>query len=142
ERNLVDGQVGAVSGDIATVELSGGHRVEGRIQSAPAPAVGAAVCVAVRPERVTLSPHTGRAPDQGPALPATVEEVLFVGASRKIMVSLAGDQKVAALVPTASNVGPVGEGTPVLVTWQPREAVVVYHDQDSDSLAIAAGAAG
>ena len=140
EANILDGPVVAVSGDIATVELAGGRRVEGRIQSSPAPALGAAVCVAIRPERVVLSAYADGALDQGPGLPATVDEVLFVGANRKVMVSLAGGQKVAALVPTAANVGPVGEGAPVLVTWQPREAVVVYHDQDSDSLAIAPAA--
>jgi spermidine/putrescine transport system ATP-binding protein len=141
EANILEGPVVAVSGNIATIELAGGRRVEGRIQSAPAPAMGDAVCIAVRPERVVLSPYDGGALDQGAALAATVDEVLFVGANRKVMVSLAGGQRVAALVPTASNVGPVDEGTPVLVRWQSREAVVVHHDQDSDSLAIAPAAA-
>jgi spermidine/putrescine transport system ATP-binding protein len=140
EANLLDGSVVAVGGDIITVELAGGRRVGGRTRAGASPAMKAAVCVAIRPERVTLSACDGGGLDQGAALTGTVEEVLFVGANRKIMVSLAGGQRVAALVPTASSVGPVGEGTSVLVTWEPRDAVVVYHDQDSDALATAPAA--
>jgi spermidine/putrescine transport system ATP-binding protein len=141
EANLLDGSVVAVEERIATVQFAGGRLLGGRIGAGTPPAVGAAVCVAVRPERVTLSRYDGGGLDQSTALVGTVEEVLFVGANRKIMVSLVNGEKVAALIPTASIVGRVGEGMSVVVAWEPHDAVVVYHDQDSDALATAPPAA-
>lgn len=136
EANLLDGAIVGVSDGIATVELKGGHRIRGRIGAGATPSVGSAVCLAIRPERVTLAEHPGGGSERRSGLVGTVDEVLFVGANRKTMVTLTTGEKVAALVSTASAVGPVAEGLTALVSWEPRDAVVVSRDRDTDDAAV------
>ena len=141
EANLFDGAVVAVGDGSATVQLASGWHVTGRIGVSGEPAIGAAVCVAVRPERVMLSRDDASTRGHANELKGIVEEILFVGANRKIVLALATGEKVTSLVPSGSRAGQLTEGMSVLIAWEPRDAVIVYHDRHSKELADLSAAA-
>jgi ABC-type Fe3+/spermidine/putrescine transport system ATPase subunit len=69
---------------------------------------GAAVHVAIRPERARL---TREAPGDGLALPGTVRRVLYLGAAREIHLDLAGGERGVVEVRNDGNGGGFAEGS-------------------------------
>lgn len=109
QTNFFDGQVDAVEGAVASVEIQGGTLVKVQV---PAPGTlrpGTRVRVGVRPEHVVLRPSA----DRPGGWPGVVEETLTRGAWATCVVRLAGDTVVTATVPR-------GDGAP---GWQPGDRV-------------------
>jgi spermidine/putrescine transport system ATP-binding protein len=100
--NLFNGVVTAARG----VRLASGIDVD-----VPVPddvATGAAVHVAMRPERARL---TREEPREGLALPGTVTRVLYLGAAREIHLDLAGGERGLVEVPNDGGGAGFAEGS-------------------------------
>jgi len=134
--NLWDAEVlGAAGEGRLRVRLAAGLELE---VPAPLPAAapGAALLLAVRPERLTLragsaSPAAGADLDGMAALPVTVEESVYQGARTVWLVrDAAGERRV---VHQSSPPGPahgvpatgLQPGSPALLCWDPRHSVLL-----------------
>lgn len=118
--NFFAGSVARVVAGIATVELAGAPVLLEAAAAASPPAPGAAVTVAVRPERMVLRP--GHGPGDG-GLPGAVEDVAYLGTHTTCRVRVPGVGLVKVLVrqPAESGIR-LAPGEPVTVAWAPRDA--------------------
>ena len=106
DANLLPGTVRAVDAAGAVIDVGGGATL--RAADARGVAVGAAVEVALRPERISISRGDGAT--HGDGLSATVEEVTFVGADVRILARLPSGAVVAVRRPAEESPRPrVGE---------------------------------
>jgi putative spermidine/putrescine transport system ATP-binding protein len=114
DTNLLAGRVLGVAGGICEIETAAGRVVA----SARTPIeAGAAVFVAVRPERVALA--TAQA--AGVGLEGIVVEQVFLGTSRKYVVRLADGTEVVVLRPISDP--PFAQATPTVhLSWAPDKA--------------------
>ena len=114
DTNLIGGRVLGVADGVCEVETAAGRIAA----SARTPVeAGAAVFVAVRPERVVLAPV--RAPGAG--LEGVIVEQVFLGTSRKYVVRLADGTEVVVLRPISDP--PFEQAAPaVRVSWVPDKA--------------------
>lgn len=85
EANFIDGVVKSIDGAYATVRVHDSLSLTGLLQ-APS-AVGAAVTIAVRPEKLRLLLQP---PESGVTLPAHVSRVLYIGSDTRLTVTLEG----------------------------------------------------
>jgi spermidine/putrescine ABC transporter ATP-binding subunit len=82
---------------------------------------GAAVALAVRPERIRLLPAAAAAPPADNAVAGTVEECIFRGALRRYRVRLPHG-RLWSVDEAASGEGPVhAAGTPVRLAWRAED---------------------
>jgi spermidine/putrescine transport system ATP-binding protein len=113
DSNVHAGRVVASSAAGAVIALDEGFELHAaRTGFAP----GEPVDAMLRPERVMLA----REPGEGPALPATVERVVFVGADMQVHLRLPGGAALRALhrhVPGAEALPGVGE--PAFARYDP-----------------------
>jgi putrescine transport system ATP-binding protein len=98
--NLFDGRVREAMDGRAAVELGDGTLLEAAAGGAAAP--GAAVAVALRPEKLTLAAER---PDAANALAGTVQAVAYLGDSSVYHVELPSGQVVRASVANAARRG-------------------------------------
>jgi ABC-type Fe3+/spermidine/putrescine transport system ATPase subunit len=83
---------------------------------------GAAVAIAVRPERIQLQRGAPLGvPRRVNELPGTVEEVVFRGALRRYRVRLPHGGLWSVDEPAATGAAPLERGTAVTVTWRPED---------------------
>jgi ABC-type Fe3+/spermidine/putrescine transport system ATPase subunit len=92
--------------------------------------VGKAVTVAIRPEKLTITPHQGGDGDVGGAVEGVVMEAVYVGAATHYYVTLThGDQLVVVSQNRSSVVGSgvpgIDSGAHVRVAWEPRDVIVL-----------------
>jgi putative spermidine/putrescine transport system ATP-binding protein len=114
DTNLVEGRVLGVAGGICEIETAAGRIAA----SARAPlSAGAAVFVAVRPERVVLA----AAQTTGAGLEGIIVEQVFLGTSRKYVVRLTDGTELVVLRPIGDP--PFEQAAPaVRVSWAPEKA--------------------
>jgi putative spermidine/putrescine transport system ATP-binding protein len=114
DTNLVEGRVLGVAGGICEIEIATGRIAA----SARTPLeAGAAVFVAVRPERVVLAPVQAA----GGGLEGVIIEQVFLGTSRKYVVRLADGTELVVLRPISDP--PFEQAAPtVRVSWPPEKA--------------------
>jgi putative spermidine/putrescine transport system ATP-binding protein len=114
DTNLVEGRVLGVAGGICEIETAAGRIAA----SARTPLeAGAAVFVAVRPERVVLAPVQAA----GGGLEGVIIEQVFLGTSRKYVVRLADGTELVVLRPISDP--PFEHAAPtVRVSWPPEKA--------------------
>jgi putative spermidine/putrescine transport system ATP-binding protein len=82
---------------------------------------GAAVLV-VRPERTRVS--VAAAPDGTNAVDGVVEEMIYLGSARKLVVRF-DDGRTGLVTEQAGDLTPVRVGDRVLVWWRPEDCIVV-----------------
>jgi spermidine/putrescine transport system ATP-binding protein len=115
DANLLEG---IVEGD--AIRLDEGPLVS---TTDPLSAAGTRVTVAVRPERITVSPEAQTSGGEHNELGARVDEAIFAGNSLTYMLSR-GERKLRVF---AQNTGsePVSAGTPVRLVWAASDTIVV-----------------
>ena len=128
--NLLTGTVESIANGCAIVRLSSGETC---VTSAGADiAVGRSVELSVRPETIVVHGRAGA--EGGPSgavgpsdavgsIPATVEQVAYLGGSVQYLVRSAGGLSITALASKAGERLPVGGA--VDVTWSPGDALVL-----------------
>jgi spermidine/putrescine transport system ATP-binding protein len=83
----------------------------------------AAVTVALRPEKIRL--HAVPSPELDNALPAVVEEALYLGAETRYVLRLAGDHRLVHRQPNADGQPRFAPGTRVFACFAARHAQIV-----------------
>jgi spermidine/putrescine transport system ATP-binding protein len=126
EANFLDGRVVDTADGLATVALAGdAMTVRGLAQGDMVP--GQAVTVAVRPEKLRLSPE--RPGETGNAFPAVVEEVTYIGSDTRVVIRLGGGLALSAWdTNDFSTLDPNYYYTPgesVWVSWPAENALVL-----------------
>jgi spermidine/putrescine transport system ATP-binding protein len=118
--NLLPGDVVGTDGDDTVVTLTAGHTVRARTDiERPA---GTPVSVMLRPERLTAS-ATSR--DDGRSIEGTVADVVFQGATARIVVHLKDESEVIASVVTGSDLPFLMPGNTVHLNWDPGSAFLL-----------------
>jgi spermidine/putrescine transport system ATP-binding protein len=118
--NLLPGDVVGTDGDDTVVALTAGHTVRARTDvERPA---GTPVSVMLRPERLTAS-ATSR--DDGRSIEGTVADVVFQGATARIVVHLKDESEVIASVVTGSDLPFLMPGNTVHLNWDPGSAFLL-----------------
>jgi spermidine/putrescine transport system ATP-binding protein len=125
EANILAATITASAEAEATVELSSGPRLRCRPTSA---AVGSRVSLMVRPEKIEISvddgEQNGRLEDE--RVPGTVEEVVFLGGSRKVLVTLVDGTAVAVTKLNRAEHGHgLAGGERVRLSWLPEDAWIL-----------------
>ena len=118
--NLLPGVMVGNDGDDAVVDLVAGHTV--RVRTNVEQAAGTRVSVMLRPERLTAT-EAGR--DDGRSIEGTVADVVFQGATARIVVHLKDDSEVIASVVTGTDLPFLHPGSTVHLTWQPGNAFLL-----------------
>jgi spermidine/putrescine transport system ATP-binding protein len=118
--NLLPGDLVGRDGDDAVVTLTAGHTV--RVRTDVERPAGTPVSVMLRPERLTAAATSG---DDGRSIEGTVADVVFQGATARIIVHLKDDSEVIASVVTGTDLPFLLPGSPVHLTWQPGTAVLL-----------------
>ncbi|MGZ5725476.1 MAG: ABC transporter ATP-binding protein [Caldimonas sp.] len=114
DTNLVEGRVLGVAGGICEIQTAAGRIAA--LARTPIEA-GAAVFVAVRPERVVLA----TAQTAGAGLEGIIVEQVFLGTSRKYVVRLADGTEIVVLRPISDP--PFDQAAPaVRLSWAPEKA--------------------
>ncbi len=117
--NLLPATVRNRAGMRATCVLADGTTLDAAI-AGDGPALGDTATVMLRPERLHL---LDTAPTNGPGLRATVTDLLFEGATRRVLLRTDDGTPLAAEV--ASTHDPVHPGDARWVVWPPDAPVVV-----------------
>jgi ABC-type Fe3+/spermidine/putrescine transport system ATPase subunit len=115
EANLLDGRVVALDGTRATVETRSGERFTAGLDGVSGLAVGDQIRLVVRPESIAI--------DAGQGLHATVDEVMFSGATAKLALRLRDGSRMAVSIPAGQKVP--AKGAAACLSWSPENAVIV-----------------
>ena len=118
--NLLPGEVVGTDGDDAVVDLVAGHTV--RVRTNVDWAAGKRVSVMLRPERLTA---TNVARDDGRSIEGTVVDVVFQGATARIVVHLKDESEVIASVVTGTDLPFLHPGSTVHLSWEPGSAFLL-----------------
>jgi spermidine/putrescine transport system ATP-binding protein len=118
--NLLPGEVVGSDGEDTVVKLNSGGTI--RTRSGEARAIGRPVSVMLRPERLTAS---AAARDDGRSVEGVVADVVFQGATARLVVHLADDSDVIANVPAGADLPTVQPGTPIHFGWEPGAAYLL-----------------
>jgi putative spermidine/putrescine transport system ATP-binding protein len=123
------GKVVRISCEVAEVETAHGL-LRGRNNGALSP--GDAALLAVRPERIRLSRHGSGTADNN--LTGTLQQVVYLGQSRKLVVRLGDGTAVSALAPiTADDEGGFDPGDVVELAWSSRGCNVLTDDGEANN---------
>jgi putative spermidine/putrescine transport system ATP-binding protein len=124
---FLPGKVTRVSSEVAEIETAHGL-LRGRNSGALGP--GAAALLAVRPERITLSRHASGKADNN--LAGTLQQIVYLGQSRKLIVRLGDGTIVSTLAPiTAEDEGGFDPGDHVELAWSSRGCNVLTDDGEA-----------
>jgi ABC-type Fe3+/spermidine/putrescine transport system ATPase subunit len=134
--DVIEGTVAEVRAAVAMVVPSasdGSPAADRVLVPAGDVASGAHVRVAVRPERISLTPigHEGHPGDggRGSSLRAQVERVIYLGNLTRIDLVTASGQRLTSEHISDEHLAGLTEGTAVAVTW-PLEAGFILPSQD------------
>jgi len=123
--NVWHGEVVAADDDGTTV-LVDGLQLRGRSAGGRQP--GDRVAMVLRAEVIRVSGTSDGPPaDPRASMRGTVADALFVGAVTHYRVDVAG-RRITISRPSSQEAGVLGEGEPVTVTWDPRDAYVLPAD--------------
>jgi spermidine/putrescine transport system ATP-binding protein len=124
--NLLAGTVESVDGSTASVRLASGDAC---LTAADGLATGGSIELSVRPESVRLVATNGVGTSGATGtLPATVEQVAYLGGNVQYLVRTAGGLTITALAPKNGDRIPVGGA--VDVSWLPGDALVLAEPSD------------
>ena len=115
ENNLLPGRVTSVGGDLCMVDF-GGLAVQAFAVATRA--VGERVILAIRPERVALTPRPGEYTNE---FDAKVEDLVFLGDHLRVRLSLGGRDDFVAKIPNIVGHGAVLKGDRVRIGWTPTD---------------------
>ncbi len=118
--NLLPGEVVSSDGDDTVVELVAGHTVRARTDMNRA--VGTPVSVMLRPERLTAAAEPR---DEGRSIEGVLADLVFQGATARIVVRLKDDTEVIASVITGTELPFLLPGNTVHLTWEPGTAFLL-----------------
>ena len=118
--NLLPGEVVGADGTDTVVKLTAGPTVRARTSTIRQP--DAPVSVMLRPERLTA---TTEPRSDGRSIDGTVSDVVFQGATARIVVRLADDSEVIASVVTGTDIPFLHPGSTVHLAWEPGSAFLL-----------------
>jgi len=121
ETNFLDGRSTAAAADGETIVVA--LRSGGRARAAAVGALGegAAVRVAVRPERLSLVPAADGG-GAGDAVAARITECIYVGLATTCILATDAGESLRARVPAGAAAVPLEPGTRVSLRWEPPYA--------------------
>jgi ABC-type Fe3+/spermidine/putrescine transport system ATPase subunit len=121
ETNFLEGEVVAVDGGIARVQVAGDRSIAVSATEGCGP--GRRVAVSVRPERIEIGRE---APAGAPnCIVGTVEFVTYLGASASYRVLVAGPQRLHVSQPLAADRAPFAEGDTVALWWPADRGLLI-----------------
>jgi spermidine/putrescine transport system ATP-binding protein len=126
--NLLPGRIVENLSEGSIVELIAGPRV---VAYGPQQmAVGSEVSVMLRPERLNVAPtsqasQASQAHDAGSSLEGTVRDLVFQGASARLLLQLADGTGVVTNVATDADLPFLRPGDSVTMTWKPKAAYLI-----------------
>ena len=112
ENNTLLGTIKAVNGESCTVEVDGGGIVEAK--SVNIGGVGDRTTLSLRPERVEVSPESGKLPN---VFEAKVEELIYLGDHIRTRVNVCGQDDFIVKIPNSSHQASLVEGETVTFGW-------------------------
>ena len=118
--NLLPGEVVTADGVDTVVKLTAGPTVRARTSTVRQH--GSPVSVMLRPERLTAAAEAGA---DGRSIDGTVRDVVFQGATARIVVHLADDSEVFASVVTGTDIPFLHPGSSVHLSWEPGSAFLL-----------------
>lgn len=118
--NLLPGEVVDSDGDDTVVQLVAGHTVRARTDMERSN--GTPVSVMLRPERLTAAAEPRHA---GRSVEGTLADLVFQGATARIVVRLNDDTEVIASVVTGTELPFLHPGNTVHLTWEPGNAFLL-----------------
>jgi putative spermidine/putrescine transport system ATP-binding protein len=86
---------------------------------------GAPAAIILRPERLTIVPQADARDAARDGVDATVTEILYLGAARKVELTLADDQGAVVRQSMDAALPELSAGQAVRLTWRPDDAVLV-----------------
>ena len=120
--NLLTGSIESIDGALAFVRLATGEMCVTTATNEFR--VGSDVELSVRPEAVVLHGRNGSGPSaQSGTIPASVEQVAYLGGNVQYLVRSVGGLSITVLAPKTAERLPVGGA--VDVTWSPGDALVL-----------------
>jgi spermidine/putrescine transport system ATP-binding protein len=129
--NLIDGKLGRSEGGLAHIQTHDGASLH-----VPADRVGPhdtdSIRVGVRPEKITLRPANGHAPDRDVnSLRGTVVVAAFLGTSIQYVIQALGGEELTVFAQNLDGSEPdsFGPGREVDLTWNPHHTFVVAKEQ-------------
>jgi putative spermidine/putrescine transport system ATP-binding protein len=125
ENNRLSGTVEQASGGDCTVRLASGARIAARAIGTPAP--GSAVIVSLRPERIALGGAANGAVNR---VPATVQELIYLGDHIRARVELDGGESCMVKLAVGQRDGAVTEGARVDAVWHAEDGLALAPEQD------------
>jgi len=123
--NLLPGRVSHTTAQGSLVQLATGPQV--LAGGSYRPADGEQVSVMLRPERLTLMPASD-GPNlvaEGRGLEGQIQELVFQGASARVMIQLADGTQVVTYVATDADLPFLRPGDTVALTWKPGSAYLI-----------------
>ncbi len=124
ENNLLHGRVVAVEGDFCQVEIEG--RIVQAFRVVPC-RTGDLVTLAIRPERVSVSPDPRIYTNE---FEAKIEDLVFLGDHLRLRVSLLGRSDFIVKIPNIVGHGAVLEGDRVRIGWTPTDCRALEPDRE------------
>jgi len=122
--NLLDGTLGAASGDLTTVRLATGGDV--RLPSAKVSSdLTGEVRVGVRPEKITIVPDQGEAPAGLNAVSGLLRMSTYIGVSNQYKVEGPGGKDLTVYVQNLGSSRAPQPGEKVRLEWHPEHTFVV-----------------
>jgi len=122
--NLLDGELGATSGDVATVHLTTGSDV--RVPAANLPSdLDREVKVGVRPEKITIEPDDGEPPTDANWVSGLLQMSTYIGVSHQYKVEGPGGKELTVYVQNLGAGTVPQPGDKVRLVWQPEFTFVV-----------------
>jgi spermidine/putrescine transport system ATP-binding protein len=119
--NLLPGTAVSSDGDATVVELQAGSTVRAR-GGVRRPNVGDPVSVMLRPERLRVAVTE---PPDGDRLSGTVTDLIFQGATVRLLMRLADGTEVTTLIDADDDLPLLRPGDTVWVTWAPPSAYLL-----------------
>ena len=124
ENNLLHGRVVAVEGDFCQVEIE--SRIVQAFRVVPC-RTGDLVALAIRPERVSVSPDPQVYTNE---FEAKIEDLVFLGDHLRLRVSLLGRSDFIVKIPNIVGHGAVLEGDRVRIGWTPTDCRALAPDRE------------
>ena len=133
DSNLIRGRLD-VDGDTSVIHADGYEIVARHDNNL---ASGDQVAAMIRPEHVTLAAKGGSVAAGCNALDGLVDEVIYLGSSRRISVSFGSGLRLVSVVPAGGG-DELTVGDAVVATWRPERSVTLLADSAAVARAHAA----
>ncbi|WP_259783107.1 ABC transporter ATP-binding protein [Aestuariispira ectoiniformans] len=117
ENNRLTGEVKEENDDFCMVNLDGGGGVVKALK-VNVDGVGSRTTLSLRPERVTVNPGEGVAPNR---CPAKVQELIYLGDHIRTRVSVSGNDDFVVKIPNASGHASLKVGEEVTLGWEAED---------------------